>query len=525
MKHKTLRIVVTLALGAISFWVHWITWTRWMSLSWTCGTAVLILALIGLVWRGYDADAEAVTEGRMTDPALPYSLGDWFRVGLGLALAWAGYQALLAQALLLALTAAIALAYAWRPYVDRRAVDFGRAEGLAALALILLGSAWLRLYEIGDVPYGFTIPDEPLLMIKAIDYANGLRETFARGPGSILDGVVPFYIQAAFIKLFGPTIFVYRLQAALLGLLLVLMMYKFVALSGQRFLAVAAAGFMGLSLWPVVFSRAQYLMNETYLVILGSLLFLVWAWRKGSGLAFALSGLCLGLSLSVYKSAQLGFAYLPLLGGLLFVSSPIRRERFSWGWAPFLTGFILGSAFLLQWFIQHPAQAQFDYFRQMQATHTAGVGVTSTTLLGQLDQVLGRTLPRFTALMQMYTSRGPDIPFYFPKDHPVLGPVSVFFALTGLGIAFIRFRFWLASFSVLLFFIGLLPALAGNPAYTLNERRSMISMLAIAVIAGLGLWGMAVAFASGLPALWRKRALLALLALSFISGIRRTMDF
>ncbi len=151
-----------------------------------------------------------------------------------------------------------------------------RLDRRVALGAILVAGAALRLYRIGDVPFGFH-PDEAHNALDALAIRDGWRPVFL--PGN--NGREPLFMygMAVLQAVLGPSIATARLTAALAGWLMIPAQYVFcrvLPLPRPRATALVAAAIAATTFWPVAQSR--YAIEAVLLPPLVALALAAW-WR------------------------------------------------------------------------------------------------------------------------------------------------------------------------------------------------------------------------------------------------------
>jgi 4-amino-4-deoxy-L-arabinose transferase-like glycosyltransferase len=459
-----------------------------------------------------------ISDPKHPNPALLLVLG----LG-GLGSAWLAYQAVLAEHWISALILLLLGALAWRSGLPLRLPTLPRSIGASLLALALLSGGLFRLNEIGRVPTGMAMYDEPVLKMIGQSMVAGERPTAIMMPGVMGDGSIPYYLEGLSVGLFGKSLTGFRLGAALIGTLIVALLFLLGTDMGGPWLGLAAAFLWAVSLWPVTISRANYLMVETHLMVLLCIFFLVRALEKQSSLLFALAGLFWAFTMQVYHAGQIMLAVVPCLLMLSWYLKPARRQSLWDGLPPLLGGMLLGLGPILLWAITDPRDAYLTFFGVLFAGHTAGSVGNSAGILQVLDTVLGRVLPCFPKTFWMLTKEGPFHAYFFPSitessgGFPLLPPAILFLFLTGVSLCLARFRNPYHAFLLMWWAAALVPGLAGDPGSQPDDRRSMMLLPPLLLIASVGFIA-AMDFLSRALAQGRRLPILLLLGL-LASGI------
>lgn len=405
---------------------------------------------------------------------------------LGLAL-WLALNDFLASSF----AAATAASLCWWPMVDLRAEPGLPKKWLAILMFAAMFSgAVFRFYKAGDVPAGMLTVDEPRLMVEANEVLDGTRMTFyITYKGT--EGEAPWWIEAAAMKLFGRDITGFRMSALIPGLILVgLIGVLGLELAGSR-TGLLAAGLAAVCVWPVTFSRTEYIIGSSLLAPVAALWLLLSGLRRGRVFHLVLCGFCVGLSFNVYTPARLLTA--PLLGLLAFyvcLGRPAWRASLRRAGLPLFSGLLVGLAPLLLWAASNPTAAFQAYFGKLTTPMIVGDGVAQMPgFLSKVNLLLGNILPGLPQLFTMFTTHGGMRPWFFKLDQPVVSHTVLFLMLCGLAICMIRFRQPSYAFIVTWWLMGLTPTLLAAPQFHMDERRIMMAMPATLLLAAVGLHG------------------------------------
>jgi 4-amino-4-deoxy-L-arabinose transferase-like glycosyltransferase len=189
------------------------------------------------------------------------------------------------------------------------------------LPAILFLAFFLRTWQIGKLPVGFT-PDEASLGYDAYSILKTGKDQWGSSFPLVLksfgDFKSPFYAYLTMpsVAVFGLNKFAVRLPNAILGTLVVLVVYLLVKeLTKKQNLAIIAALLLTVSSWHVMLSRGAFEANLiTFFLPLGIYLFL-----KGK---YNLSALVFGLNLFSYHSAKL---ITPIIFVVLFLIFKVKK--------------------------------------------------------------------------------------------------------------------------------------------------------------------------------------------------------
>ncbi len=207
-----------------------------------------------------------------------------------------------------------------------------RAAGII-FALIMIVAAFLRLYRLGDVPYGLQ-QDEASIGYDAYTLAtygidrNGYHFpiypiTWGCGGGSPL----LIYLNAISVSLFGTGIVKLRMIPAVCGILTVLLLYLILQISFEQkreknFVSILGAGFLAVCPWHVILSRWSLDCNIMPFNLLLSVYLFLLGVKKKSTLFYDLSAASFAVCMYSYGAATI---VIPLF--LVFISAYCLKER------------------------------------------------------------------------------------------------------------------------------------------------------------------------------------------------------
>lgn len=225
---------------------------------------------------------------------------------------------------------------------------------------LLALAGFFRFWQISRLPGGL-FPDEAANGLDVNSILDGDAQPFyERGNGR---EALFFYALAAVVRLFGRGPWQHHVVSAAFGFLAVWAAYLLARRLFSERIACLTAFFMGVSSYAVTVSRTAFRANTVPLLATLTLLFLVKAMQTANKRARAWSaaaaGLCFALGFYTYTSFRM---MLPLLVGfglvLLFAH---RRDlykiakKYKDADLAFCGAFAAGIAWLIYYFVQHPA--------------------------------------------------------------------------------------------------------------------------------------------------------------------------
>lgn len=195
------------------------------------------------------------------------------------------------------------------------------------IAVVLIISAALRLIGLSELPAGMN-QDEASIGYDSWAIANyGVDRNGYHNPVYPVAwgaGHGPFYMYAAslFIKIFGNSLFAYRLPQALLGVLSILVLYLLLKKTTNRFTAYIGALLLAVSPWHIISSRWGLDANPAPFLILFALYFFVKGCQDKKTWSYLLSAALFSLSLYTYAST---YIVVPIMLVILLIYALVRR--------------------------------------------------------------------------------------------------------------------------------------------------------------------------------------------------------
>ena len=199
---------------------------------------------------------------------------------------------------------------------------------IAAVCVILLIGALLRLIALDELPAGMN-QDEASMGYDAWSLANyGIDRngyTFPVYPVAWGAGHGPFYVYLSmlFIKVFGNTLFAYRLPGALLGIASIPILYLTAKKLRDPLTGYLSAFLLAVSPWHIMLSRWGLDSNPLPFLVLLATCFFVIAYKGGKTRWYILSAILYAVSLYAYAAAYIAIP--PMLLIMVFFAMKQRR--------------------------------------------------------------------------------------------------------------------------------------------------------------------------------------------------------
>jgi len=315
---------------------------------------------------------------------------------------------------------------------------------ILALAAILIVAAWLRLYQLSNVPPGLTH-----------DEANNAHDAAA-----VLDGVRPLYFSTGYgheplytylVALVstpgGVTDVTLRLTTALCGLGVILGSYLLARRAFNPWVALITAIGLALSFWPV-FSHRQGLRSVTLpLLFVPAVSFL---WRgisdRGRPRDWVIAGLLAGSSFYTYMASRTTLFTLVAFAAYLAI---FHRTTWRRVWRGVLLMLLIAAAVaspLAFYLTTHPDQE-------------VRVGQLIEPLIQAWQGNLRPLTENLTNALKVFSLAGDTHWRYNLPGRPIFDPLTSILFYLGLGVALRRWRQPANAFLLLWLFTGLFPTL------------------------------------------------------------------
>lgn len=211
---------------------------------------------------------------------------------------------------------------------------FSKKLVLIIISAILIFSAFIRIYQISDIPSGFHADEAAfgynaysILQTGKDEYGEFLPTVF-RSFDDYKPGLY-FYYSVPFVYLFGLSEFSVRFPTAIIGILFVLVSFLItLKLTKKESLALLTAGLVSISPILIFISRVQSdPLFAVFLVMLGIYFFLIWIEKKKK-LFFLASFIFFILSITAYQSPKVFLpVFLPFLA-LIYFKNLKHKEIF-----------------------------------------------------------------------------------------------------------------------------------------------------------------------------------------------------
>lgn len=234
----------------------------------------------------------------------------------------------------------------WRIVLKARGVE------IILLGLILLLAAFLRIHNIGSLPYGLWF-DEAEYGLTALRVLEDRAYRPVYDPTTHHPTMFSFLIAASF-KLAGVGVNSLRLVNVFIGLSTILVFYLLLRLQFDSGIALAGTFLLAVSRWHINFSRIALIGITAPLFEVLVLYFLFKAIRSGRPFHYAVSGVSMGFGLCSFTAYRL----FPLVVGIFLLHRALTFRGFlKSDWhklAIFLVATMLVIAPVIQYILQYP---------------------------------------------------------------------------------------------------------------------------------------------------------------------------
>ncbi|MEA3335711.1 MAG: glycosyltransferase family 39 protein [Chloroflexota bacterium] len=419
---------------------------------------------------------------------------------------------------------------------EPRAGASGRRWAFAALALILLVAAILRLWNLGGIPPGMQ-HDEVFDAGLAQRIVAGERPVFFPENG----GLPPLfmYLTALPFGLFGASLTNLRLTAALSGLAGIVLAYLLLQLLFGRLVALLTSAALALSFWHIFDSRLG-LEPITLPLFATASFYTFWlGLRRGHWAYWVLTGILLGLSVYTYHSGFLVPLTLAVFALYLLVArwlwqrgnaatdyeasiDPSPPETAAWfyttSWRNSLIA--LMAMFLIALLIVLPLAL---YVLNNPDASTARVQDLMAHLYALRNGDPGPILGDIGGVVGMFGWRGDPWWRYNIAGRPVFNPLMAALFWTGIVISLWRFRRPEYAFLLVWIPVNLVTAAITPPSP--SSLRSLGAIPAIYVMPVISLVAVAEWTARRRGVAWKTVLVAGFVGLLLIDGIFAARDY
>lgn len=323
------------------------------------------------------------------------------------------------------------------------------------LLVLLVVAAFLRLYQLDDVPPGVTHDEADTGYFMTAVY-RGARSP-VEAPYGYAYEPLPMYSGALFIKLFGPTDLALRLHSAFFGMVTLLFTYLWARRLFGEAVGLGGAALVGVSFWTVCDSRFALNSQPATALFIGAVYFLWVAMDEEENRrwwAWGVFALLLAASLYVYEAARAAAAAF----GLLFVylacvDRPRFRRHGAWFAGALVVAGLLAAPHLLD----------------------PGAWGRTSTLSGPLQAaVQGDLRPLWNNVLSglgTFSVSGDGLVTYNLPGRPIFDPLASLFFYGGLALCIWRWRTPAYAFVLMWLATGMMPTLVlGEYTSTLHSK-------------------------------------------------------
>lgn len=296
----------------------------------------------------------------------------------------------------------------------------------AALLLVIGAGVAMRLYRLGEHPYGL-YQDEAYYGLDALGVLDGQHALYF--PANNGREPLFIYLMAATVALFGPTPVGVRAAAAIFGILTIAATYLLGAAWSNRRTGLLAAAILSATLWHVHLSRVGFRAVSLPLFVGLALGLAAMGLRTRSRWALAGAGIAYGLSFYTYLAARFTpFALIGMLAyGLIWQRDWLRTHWRDLLWIAipaFIVALPLGILALIQ--------PDLVFGRSGQ------VGIWNPAI--HQGDLIGAALRSVAGGLGMFAWRGDRIWRHNIPTRPVFDPIMSLAFLGGVGLAIARWR-------------------------------------------------------------------------------------
>jgi 4-amino-4-deoxy-L-arabinose transferase-like glycosyltransferase len=302
---------------------------------------------------------------------------------------------------------------------------------LAIIAGLTAIAATLRVVNLTTIPLPFE-QDEAAMAHESLHVVEGqTKNMFMSG----LQGhpTMQFFIEAAFLKIFGVNVFAIRLISAVAGALSIPLLYLFLRQMFGRTIALLGATYLVGYHLHIAFSRiGMENIGDSFLMM--AVFYFAWRASRGNKTTdFVLTGLVMGLGLYLYQGSRV----VPFIVIAFFAYVAIRRPAFLRQAVPGMGMLVLAYAVAalpvaVFWFTHH------SFFMDRIET----VGIFQSGWIDQEQAATGRSVIAILWDQAVHSFGGfvvyPENGIFYRSPIPFVDALSLIPFLLGLAYALYR---------------------------------------------------------------------------------------
>ncbi len=321
--------------------------------------------------------------------------------------------------------------------------------------LLIITSSIIRFFYLGEKPEGINSDEELFANIGLVISSGGDPQTPFIGESDHQMGSPAYYLTGLFFKIFGVNLFSLRLFSNLSGIFSIITFYFFLRLFfNYQIAALASLLFCTNSVYIHV-TRWMHIFSATPFFVWAGFLFLILGFKRNNLFFIILSGTLIGWSIYFYNSNK----FLPVIFLLYIIYEILLNNKSDKKF--YLKTIIL---FIVSFFIAF--LPLFFYIINNFHTyflHISGVKAKFNEILSKIPLYLG-----------MLTYKGSSNPWLNLPNMPLLDKISSFLFLIGVPITFLTIKKRESFIAILLFVVGLIPAVFSNYWAEPNNQRGII---------------------------------------------------
>jgi len=353
----------------------------------------------------------------------------------------------------------------------RSPLDLSVGATRLVLLLLMIGGAWVRFHDLGDVPYGFWYDEADQALIGRRMYESSSHTAFGFN--------IPAYhanLMGLFGRVFGESIATARSVGVLFGIGMIPAGYLVGRELFGRGGGLVIAAIVAFSRWAITVSRIgmhNIMLPFFALLTLGLLLR---GHRRQSHMDYALAGVAAGSGMLFYSALMTTLFAFALF--LLFLGwRTTQHKKIFWPQV------LLAGAGTLAVFGPLMKFALTDTDAYMSRTRTTALwgdaGLSEDKTVGKAFRT---SISRYLPMTHYNGDRNGrhNIP-----GEPMLSPVLAVLSALGMGVVLTRTDRWLTALVVIWFPLAYLPGILSLPWEAPNTLRA-IAVLPLAAVVATG---------------------------------------
>jgi 4-amino-4-deoxy-L-arabinose transferase-like glycosyltransferase len=357
-------------------------------------------------------------------------------------------------------------------------------EAIILFFIVVLASI-IRIYKIGEIPYGF-FHDEVnsgyyAAELMRTDTAAGQKLPIYIGDPMAHNMTGFLYIMAALFKLFGVVKENIRLTYAIAGILSIIALYFLTRYMYGRLIAICTTFIITFMMWHIVYSRVACFAMYSLLATIFLMFFIIRALKEEKWFDYILLGSVLGFSQYTYSTSK--FLIFVIIIFFIYMVILFLRGKKKLPWEKMAVAILIFLIWLIPIFmyeIRHPGVIMERY----NVTKIFGSQPWIQHHTGKNMTEFGYFLWRLKNHLLMFNEEGAYHIIFNVPGRPMLDFITGILFVLGLGFV-LRYALKPENFlMIVMFIVALLPA-AITIGDKIDSARTVMAVPVVAIFAGI----------------------------------------